>query len=157
GGRGGDADGTLSGDDGTSAARRGPRHDRSASGTGGGVVVSAKQRGADGLPAVSSGRSADDKQSGRVASRGVQYAGERKTEVLESARGCGSGAASAGGVVERGWAVGAILLRTPRQSLPAAVRLIARINRRTVHDLPIDFARRPSPGSPAPVPLLPAA
>jgi hypothetical protein len=51
--------------------------------------------------------------------------------------GCGSDAASAGSVIERGWAIGALLRGTARQSLPSSGRLIAQINRRTVHDLPL--------------------
>src|SRR5262249_26977856 len=56
-------------------------------------------------------------------------------EVLESARGSRSGPASASGVVERRRAAGALLRTTPRQSLPPAGRVIARINHKPVHDL----------------------
>src|SRR5262249_1036260 len=61
--------------------------------------------------------------------------GQRQAEVLESARGSRSGTASASGVVERRRAAGALLRTTPRQSLPPAGRVIARINHKPVHDL----------------------
>src|SRR5262249_15374464 len=134
-GGGGDADGALPGNVGPSAAGGGPGRDRSTGGAGGGIDVSASQRGADGLPALSPGRPADDEQSGRVPGRGVQCAGQRQAEVLESALGSRRGTASASGVVERRRAAGPLLHTTPRQSLPPAGRVIARINHKPVHDL----------------------
>src|SRR5262249_49807438 len=132
---GGSADGALSAGGGPPATWGGPARDRPPPAAGRGAVVPAEQRGADGLPPVSPRRSADDEQLGGVAGGGVQRAGQGEAEVLESPRGGGGDAASAGGAVERGWEAGALLRRTPWQSRPPSRGLIGQINRRTVHDL----------------------
>ena len=75
---------------------------RPASGGGRGAELLEEQRRADGLPAVPSGGSADDEQSGGVAGGRVQRAGEEQAEALGPSARSGVDPATACGRVERG-------------------------------------------------------